>query len=51
MQNKIHIAKKVITVADAVAMNAAPEYWVSVKQAGMHFISLCLIAKQFLIQS
>lgn len=50
MQNKKHIAKKVMTVADAVAMNAAPEYWLSVKQAGLHVLSLCLIAKQFLSQ-
>ena len=39
MKNKKHIAKKVISVADAVAMNAVPEHWLSLKQAGIaHFI-------------
>ena len=51
MQNKKHIAKKMITVADAVAMNAVPEYWLSFKQAGMHIISILSIAKVFITNS
>lgn len=50
MQNKKHIAKKMISVADAVAMNAVPEYWLSFKQAGLHILSLISVAKVFLIQ-
>ena len=51
MQDKKHIAKKMITVADAVAMNAVPEYWLSFKQAGMHIISILSIAKVFITNS
>jgi hypothetical protein len=49
MKNKQHIAKKMISVADAVAMNAAPEHWLSLKQAGLHLLSLISIAKLFFI--
>jgi hypothetical protein len=49
MNNKKHIAKKVISVADAVAMNAVPEHWLSLKHAGLHVISLLTMAKLFLI--
>ena len=45
MQNKKHIAKHVISVADAVAMNTLPEYWLSLKLAGMHVISLLSVAR------
>ena len=51
MQDKKHIAKKMITVADAVAMNAVPEYWLSFKQAGMHIISILSIAKVIITNS
>ena len=43
-------SKKIIAVAEAMAMNAAPEYWMSIKSAGMHLFSLCMVAKQFFIQ-
>ena len=49
MRNKKHIAKKVISVADAVAMNAVPEHWLCLKQAGLHILSLLTLAKLFLI--
>ncbi len=45
MKNKQHIAKKMISVADAVAMNAVPEHWLSLKHAGLHILSLISIAK------
>jgi hypothetical protein len=48
MKSKQDIAKKVISVADAVAMNAVPEHWLSLKQAGLHVLSLLTIAKLFL---
>ncbi len=50
MTNKQHIAKKVISVADAVAMNAVPEHWLSLKQAGLHILSLFSMAKLFLTE-
>jgi hypothetical protein len=50
MQDKKRIAKKVISVADAVAMNAVPEYWLSFKLAGLHILSLLTLAKIFLLQ-
>ncbi|RZK01351.1 MAG: hypothetical protein EOO46_20570 [Flavobacterium sp.] len=50
MQNRKHIAKKMMSVADAVAMNAAPECWLSIKQAGQHLLSFIAVAKVFLIQ-
>lgn len=49
MRNKKYIAKKVISLADAVAMNAVPEHWISLKQAGLHVLSLVTIIKIFLI--
>jgi hypothetical protein len=51
MQKKEQLAKKIITVADAVAMNAAPEYWSGIKSAGLHVISLFSMAKIFLLQN
>lgn len=48
MQNKQQIAKQVISVADAVAMNTLPEYWMSLKLAGMHIISILSVAKSIL---
>jgi hypothetical protein len=50
MRNNKHIAKKVISVADAVAMNAVPEHWLSLKQAGLHLLSLLTFAKLLLIE-
>lgn len=42
--------KKLISVAEAVAMNAVPEYWVSIKSAGLHLFAMCMVARQFFIQ-
>ena len=49
--DKKELTKKVISVADAVAMNAAPEYWLSFKLAGIHLLALFSIARTFLLQS
>ncbi len=49
MKNKQHIARRVISVADAVAMNAVPEHWLTLKHAGLHILSLISIAKLFFI--
>jgi len=51
MQSKKHITKKLISVADAVAMNAAPEYWLSVKCAGLHVLSVLAVAKLLFMQN
>ncbi len=41
--------KKIIALAEAMAMNAVPEYWISIKSAGLHLLSLCLVARQLFI--
>ncbi len=41
---------KVISVADAVAMNAVPEYWLSFKHAGLHLMAMVSVAKLFLAE-
>jgi hypothetical protein len=51
MQDKRHLAKKMIIVADAVAMNAVPEYWLGFKQAGLHIVSILSIAKKIIATS
>ena len=47
---KKQLTKKMVSVADAVAMNAIPEYWLSLKLAGMHLLALLSVAKFFLLQ-
>ncbi len=47
---KKQLTKKVISVADAVAMNAVPEYWLSFKLAGLHMLALLSVAKLFVSQ-
>ncbi len=44
------LTQRVISVADAVAMNAVPEYWLSFKQAGLHLLALATVAKLFFAQ-
>lgn len=39
-----------MALAEAMAMNAVPEYWVGIKSAGLHLFSLCMVAKQFFVQ-
>ena len=48
---KKQLTLRVISVADAGGMNAAPEYWLSVKHAGLHLLALASVAKLFLTQS
>jgi len=48
--DKKQLRRNVISVADAVAMNAVPEYWLSFKHAGLHVLALVSVAKLFLIQ-
>ncbi len=48
--DKKQLRRNVISVADAVAMNAAPEYWLCFKQAGLHVLALVSVAKLFLTQ-
>ena len=47
---KKQLTRKVVSVADAVAMNAIPEYWLSLKLAGMHLLAMLSVAKVFLLQ-
>jgi hypothetical protein len=47
---KKQLTRKVVSVADAVAMNAIPEYWLSFKLAGMHLLAMLSVAKVFLLQ-
>ncbi len=42
--------KKIIDLAEAMAMNAIPEYWMSIKSAGMLLFSLCMVTRQLFIQ-
>lgn len=46
--DKKQITKQVISVADAVGMNAAPEYWLSFKLAGVQFLGILSVAKLFI---
>ena len=48
MNSQKNLAKKVMCVADAFAMNAVPEYWWSIKQAGMLLVSAYAVAKQLI---
>jgi len=48
--DKKQLRRNVVSVADAVAMNAVPEYWLSFKHAGLHVLALVSVAKLFLIQ-
>lgn len=48
--SKKQLRSKVISVADAVAMNAAPEYWITFKHAGLHVLALVSVAKLFINQ-
>lgn len=48
MHSKQPLAKKMLCVADAFAMNAVPEYWWSIKQAGLLIISVFAIARQLI---
>ena len=48
--NKKELTRKVISVADAVAMNTAPEYWLSIKLACLHLLALVSVAKLFVAQ-
>jgi hypothetical protein len=42
--------KNFLAVAEAMAMNAAPEYWMSIKLAAVHLFALFMVARQFFIQ-
>ena len=44
---KKQLTKKVISVADAVAMNAVPEYWLSFKLAALHVLALLSVGKNY----
>lgn len=48
--SKKQLRSKVISVADAVAMNAAPEYWITFKHAGLHVLALVSVARLFINQ-
>ncbi len=46
--HKNQLTRNVISVADAVAMNAVPEYWPSFKHAGLQVLALVSVARLFL---
>ena len=48
MNRQKNLAKKVMCVADAFAMNAVPEYWMSIKHAGLMVVSVIAVAKQLI---